>query len=454
MELDLDIDFENIQPVSNLLTDYEFKSTVKTFTYATPDVITIVCDWLEVFGMVTYEKLFFDSENYGIGDTKIIECDNGIVYSFTGKSNLRFKKIFEVHYNGRLVGVLQMNPKKLLDNMTTKSAVFKIANDILYSKDWTDYYLNILDLMTFKVNNVTRLDIAIDGCNQINAFMNFYFKEDAENQELLCLGKAILDGQYLDRKTRNYSTFYLGKRNSLKHLKIYNKSKQLKDESVKPYIKDFWKLNGFDLDSPIDVQRIEITLDSRYLKSIDEFDVSYLKNDFFLRNLFKTASKNFFEFRIKNNYETNISRLVPINLIPFEKIANGCNMERIPRHELPVNDKNYSAKISIRNDVLQLLSKDIKVKDRDAFYTVLKQKIQSQNLVRWFERKLPEFIKNYKCFNRTGHVFTDANGEISEEITDLGIAEEVAIKTLENCLKILKSNNYVERVSKELLTKF
>jgi hypothetical protein len=263
------------------------------------------------------------------------------------------------------------------------------------------------------------------------------------------LGRATIDGHYLDRKTRKYQTFYVGKRNGMKHIVIYNKTKELTTQSNKTYISDFWQLNAIDTSK--NITRCEISLDSRYLKTIDAFDFDKLQDIDYLKNIYYTATRSFFEFRENDIFETNLSRLKNINVIPFELISD--NTQKLDRHELPIHDKNFQTKISIKNDVMLLMRKEIKPIQRESFYECLKIKIQSTGLINWFEKKLPEWIKMYRCYQNTGHYYVSIEGELSEEIQDEAMNEEECVKKLDALFKdIEKPRIYQHVIAEELIS--
>lgn len=428
---------------------FEFRSIRHNFTYKTPSKILISVDWLEVFGECNESDLYRESDTeIDTFKTEAKILSNGLAYLYTGKSTQRFSKLFEVYDGGQKIGMLQIQPKVLLDNMTKASASFKLCNNLLYTENWSVYFLEILQKMNFTMNNVTRLDIAIDGCNQLADFLNVYFKEDVANNyhQIDWLGKTKPDGRYMDKTTRKYKTFYIGKRNSMKHICVYHKSEEIENNTKKEYIKDFWEKNGLHKDNVI---RCEMRFDSRYIKTITGFMFENLLDNEYLAKLFKTGCDKFFHFREINPNDSNKTRWREINTIPYHLLSQ--KVERLERHELPITDKLYGTKLSIKNMVLQLLALNLNHKLKAMHFEVLKEIITKNKLVRWFQKHVDKWITENRVYESNGHCYTMLDNNLLDQIEDDELSEMESISIIDQLFKDLNKNKtYQQTVNEEL----
>ncbi len=206
----------------------------------------------------------------------------------------------------------------------------KIENHQLYRKDWTVKLATVLDALGLQLNNITRLDVAIDGVGFLSQIERF------ERGEIESIGKV----QTCDFKTaqRDRTGYNWGKRSSEKMLTIYDKSAELK-RTNKLYISDTWAvndLNGGQLDQ---IERLELKLRGKAIKRLllpetgEAIQYERLEEAAYLAGIVKASFVKWFEFILPDN-QRNITRKKRVEIIDFEYFK-AIEMQRLPTTQKP-----------------------------------------------------------------------------------------------------------------------
>lgn len=192
----------------------------------------------------------------------------------------------------------------------------KILNKFLYQDpdNLKRMVVTILRELELKFHQVSRLDIAYD------------FKKFKGNRSVQSFFKAVASGKLLKQKatslhidgktTRNLDIHYMrfGSNRSPLQFYVYNKSKELRDKTDKPYIRDKWVVNGCS-DEHKDTFRIEFVLHpSKHSVvnvqdwSIVDFNSVAIIDHHFITNLFWSLMKQHFVF-VLNDGQVKKSRM-------------------------------------------------------------------------------------------------------------------------------------------------
>jgi hypothetical protein len=240
--------------------------------------------------------------------------------------------VWDVVAFDELIGTLQVgNPQPQLFEHT---AILKLENHVLYQSGWTSRLQDFFDLVGLEVRTVSRLDIALDGLEDITAKVQQLASKDIFRQR----GRATI----APHEVRNgrWEGLKVGRVSSDIHATVYNKSKEL-ERSNKSYIKDFWFRNGIEDCSQ--VSRFELRFRWKCLKRCDDWakniDLSRLENPRYLVSLVRTNIRNWLDFEYVGK-DTNATRLQEnkelTELFDWDAIG-GELIERHPR-KAPVDD--------------------------------------------------------------------------------------------------------------------
>lgn len=285
----------------------------------------ISVDWLEL----TTKGFLFDKN--AIEAPALIETRCGIFARSVGHGTKHYSHVYEIFLpkeNQPFAQILTMprNDKVLEPDFSQ----VKIENHQLYRSGWTVKLAAVLDAMNLTVNNITRLDIAIDGKGFLKHIERF------EAGEIQSLGRV----QTADFKTaqRERTGYNWGKRSSEKMLTIYNKSLELR-QTNKNYIVETWianNLNGGQLDN---IERLELKLRGKALKRLlipetgEAITFELLEKEEILAGIVQASFKKWFEFVIPDS-QKNVSRKERVQIIDF-KYFKAIKMERLSTTKKP-----------------------------------------------------------------------------------------------------------------------
>lgn len=318
----------------------------------------IICDYLELTTKNTIQHL-------APGETPELEIHlSGGVRLVTAAKDAKGNPIiagtkhFQAKYNAFFDGEAQSfatvitYPRKggILPDYLSQ---IKVENRELYAKGFTLRLKRLLSALRVEINNVSRLDIAIDsncvsndpllGLRYTSPFIGLFKRWKSGGLENV--GRATYNQEHaVGRETTGFDW---GKKSASKYLTAYVKSDRIEADD-KGYIADFWHLNGIE---PVQrVERIELKLKTDAIKrtgnpddGLAGVDISQLENPAYLAGIMRAHLKGWFEFVVdqpdtnktrRDNYET-----IEWNDLEAEKL------ERIPTTK-PKNEV-WAAKMAI-----------------------------------------------------------------------------------------------------------
>jgi hypothetical protein len=269
---------------------------------ATPVKYTVCLDWFEA--LLTGDLVEFQTPlneyKYDLGN---------IVLKQTETQTKLFKYNYDIFLRGKLFGSVNVTPRNTAV-IKAKTIQFKAENNVLYEKDFINECRYLFAKLGWRVLNISRLDIALDGTGFVD------FIEQWQSGKYEKLGKAT---DNILRQHRKFKGLYVGTRSSSKMVRCYIKSKEL-ERSNKYYIGDFWKRTNLQTGENGEVERLEITLKNEALKKIKFFDWRELQNFEYLASVMKSSFENFFEF-VEASQDKNVSRKKRVDFIDWQNIG-------------------------------------------------------------------------------------------------------------------------------------
>lgn len=197
----------------------------------------------------------------------------GFQLQIRGDGTRHFHRLYDViDKNGEPFLEIQDTPKSLKINggiWKENAMLIKVYNKQLYKEETVDRLYSVLLRCGIKVKSISRLDIAMD----FNYFDNHIHPQtlirEFMNDKLwylfvkkfYCIGKQSF--------TQTYEYLRFGSSKSSYSVYLYNKSRELKEQKDKPYIRDIWEQVGLNQS---DVWRLEISLrtDAKGMVSYDD----------------------------------------------------------------------------------------------------------------------------------------------------------------------------------------
>lgn len=360
---------------------------------ALPHCISVHLDWLSMM-----MDCFVPEPQPG---QESVHLENDIVLRYLKKGTPTFFHTWAVMWGGEHVAMLHTHSRNELI-IKPATAKLEFLNHVLYSSTILPCLKDIIQPAIPGIRNITRMDICIDGANHVHTFLNNYVRQkknrsypdlktlgrwDKENRVRM-KGKASLDCKRFQRSNGMYENFKIG--SSRKSFTLYNKSTEIDQRSRKEYIRDAWIKAGVDVTQ--DVYRCELRMSSEALKDIKDFDLLKINDPYYLLQIFKTQTKNFFEFVLFEG-DGNVTRARVIDLFEFEKLRVPL-LEKIPRK---VVEGAYKAMMGIHNAYANILKGAYRTKEQiDQALGWIANEVQLYNLDRWYEKKKPAWIELYQ----------------------------------------------------------
>lgn len=210
----------------------------------------------------------------------------------------------------------------------------KLENWSLYRSDCIDKVVRLNNALGVELNNLTRIDIAIDGRNLMWVFSAW------KAGRLAQIGRKVAT----DEKCigRELDLFHWGSQGAKRSLKGYRKGKTIEKQN-KQYIREWWRLNGLigPDDTGDDIERLEISMRADACKRVIDpetgelgVDLTRLDKTKYLAGIMKVQFQNWFEFAVPSQKDTNKSRWKRIKHIHWEHLE-ALDLERLSTTKSP-----------------------------------------------------------------------------------------------------------------------
>lgn len=350
-----------------------------------PQAFTMALDMLSIIGEANIKEPTEEEE--------ILEISESLVLVRSPKCANFYKYAFDIYLHGEEFGKIFTEPRILSEYMLKETCLIQV--NWLYTQNWHETVMEVMENLNFKMRHISKLDIAIDGLNYMHGFLNMFNKQLGSDKRIRMRGKAYFNAKILDKETMLYKNFTVGSNSSEKQITVYLKTSEL-EKSNKDYIREFWYQNGIRPGPDDDVYRVELRLKSKYLKTLPDFNLHACTDPKFLFCLFKTACFNFFEFT--SNDDSNVSRQKKIKLLPHEFMDS----ELLDRTQRPLSDDSYKAKMSIHLTVKNCLMGHLRDLDASDAIGAMRKNLELYNLWRWYYKRIDEWINLYNKLNSEG----------------------------------------------------
>lgn len=362
---------------------------------------TICVDWFEtnltikidkipdVFDYYIFMGTTADLKEYDKEDLHIELSKNIDIVRQKGKDKI-YAHIWKLYYAGELIGNLLTHPS--FQGIEINKAQFKIENELLYQSEWIDIYINILNELNWIHNNITRIDIAIDG-ESVKKAINLIEQHDKGN---VIKRKGKAEFHLTKNQNKDIINFHVGSSSSEKVGTIYKKSDEI-ETSEKRYIYDFWKTNG--IQNIDDVHRFELRLKSkitnRYeLNNID--NLKFLNNSDYLSSIVKTEVKNWFEFYYGGK-DKNKHRLYNSENKTIDWLNESLGSQFLTKKPIQEKTNVYRAKRTVKdlyywhfNNIKRIYNEE----EETINFLVTKYKLHE-----WIEKKIPQWELQFSKIN-------------------------------------------------------
>ena len=201
----------------------------------------ISVDWLEVFGHLGYD---IEPGSYVGKSLKTYIVED------TGLTSKVFRSIYTIKYNNYQYATLLFHPASSIINQS--ACCLKLDNRILYHQGFISVLYDLLSALQIKYKGVTRLDLCLDCNNLADGTPVPQFLHDLMFCQTHTAGHVYRKGsQRINVECRRSATsgcsisaMRWGSRASNICVYCYNKSLEMAEVKIKPWIVESWERNG------------------------------------------------------------------------------------------------------------------------------------------------------------------------------------------------------------------
>lgn len=180
-----------------------------------------------------------------------------------------FKKLYSVKRNGLEVATIQYEPRP--KSLNPKLLLLKLSNRVLYSDKYIYMLYDLIGTLKLTYKGITRLDLCYDCnyfCNHKSPskfIQDFVFKEVGKTGYIYRKGssKFTCHGTKTSTSSSKITSIAFGSNNNKVRQYVYDKSIELQEVKDKPWIREYWELNGLVNDDKCHVWRAEISIKSQ-----------------------------------------------------------------------------------------------------------------------------------------------------------------------------------------------
>jgi len=256
-----------------------------------------------------------------------------------------YKRKYSVYWQEKLIGSLLTHSRGLVNEYYI---LFQFENWVFYTGFMHQYYTRFKKAFKTTFVSITRLDIALD-MNETTMPNELFqsFCKNLSSDEIINVQKTsnVVFNTQLIKGHRIYNSILFGSRKGDKYVKMYNKTLEMNQVDVKPWILDFWLANELYGE----VFRLEVTLKRRYWKGKAQESV-FEKLGTSLQSFFIGAMRSYFRFVINDggrNARAEHWPFIPFHLISGDPIT--IDPETAPKTRDSVKMRVTTAKRLLRD---------------------------------------------------------------------------------------------------------
>lgn len=262
-------------------------------------------DWLE---------LWCDTPDVGIYDNQK-EFDRWMLKKHDEGTRV-FSRIYDVVWNHQIFASFVCRPYSPI--IQANAVQIKFANWLLYSRDALEVITDLLKALHLNVLSCSRVDICADFARFSNGEdgQRFITRYVSGGLARVGNGKFQVNGlqSVKDKSKKVYQYIRFGSRSSSVCSYLYNKSAELEEVKMKPWIKDVWQSSFLaDCDLSRDVWRLEFSITDNKFEFTDGEQVQLINwkmlfDKEYLLCLYDCLLIKYFDIREVSDTDTNITR--------------------------------------------------------------------------------------------------------------------------------------------------
>ena len=296
-----------------------------------------------------------------------------------------FKCIHTVTYKGEECAVIASQPHSYILNGTM--CLLKFTNKFLYQVDLYLFVTDFISSFDMEFRSISRLDIALDFTTFKNGLYPENLIKNFLSAKYIKSGKSKGKVQFEQGDKLSYSYLKFGSETSTTSYYLYNKTKELNEVKMKPYIVEHWRSNGYDGETTVWRLEFSVKNDGKDFLEQNSAEVFSLKDLQIIQlhrypHLFWLLVEKYFRFYHNKNKAVK-SRNVPVKLFDAQDYST------IKINLSDKVDSNRSDKIFVKK--LLKLNQELRGQDFNlSLYgnDLLSYLICNRDLLKWASKKL------------------------------------------------------------------
>lgn len=349
-------------------------------------------------------------------------------YKFEKKeySTQVFECIEEVSLNHKLIATVCSVPRSKI--LSYNMVIIKFSNEVLYNPNLYHIVKTLVSNLSLSYIGLTRLDV----CADFNYFTNGLYPETLikkfMSNQIRKLGQSKGSCHFNQKTDLIFDTLRFGTGKSIISAYLYNKTKELNEVKMKPYIVDCWRASGLDVDKT--VWRLEFTIKGNQMSLLNKKTAELVKLDIqsifdktFLMDLYSSLQQSYFRFKVISA-DKNVSRWRDVIL--FDNTLH--DWDRL--FEFSAGDSSRSDKIFLKK--LEMMNTELRnyANYRNEFLTELTAEFATSKGLQdyYLERingKATNVIKYLKKEQFTMYEAMSRVGKIAEKSETLFTGDEL-----------------------------
>lgn len=273
-------------------------------------------DWLQVFC----------SDKNTLRLDYIYNDYNEFEFILRPATSRHFGEIWDVRtIDGDEYAIIQRKPLSKI--LADDAAIVQLVNRELYKPGFSLKFFVWLARYKFVYKSISRIDLCFDSnvwahglkpANFVNRFLKGQYLMNSKTR--LSMNFSINAAM---RNGFDMNSFSFGSKTSPVFTRLYNKTKELNEVKMKPYIVENWEYNGLDTNQ--DVWRIEFAIKSDGAKMIHlstgelfRLDISQLRFQEEIEDIFFSYAAKYFVWKV-NDGKKNKTRMKDLDIFPKTK---------------------------------------------------------------------------------------------------------------------------------------
>lgn len=309
--------------------------------------------------------------------------------------NKTFSEVYDLIHENEKIGTIQANPRS---NIIASDLIqFQFENHLFYTytlNDLSQIVFCMQDYYAIHFEGINRVDIAKDECKPTGFYLDIFNK--INTGELKIKGREKNVNSYFVTKQGNteFNGFTIGKRNSSRFLRVYNKTKALQDpKTPKTYINEYFQKNGLNQQNP--VWRFEYQLNASfftYLRKLGKNITFELFSYDTLLQLIQLAEKNHFELVYNTGKkETNKEKIFVLN--DWKTLRKTLNA--VKEYAITKIKKAFEITINIQKRLCKSLLRQYYIYQETIYLYTLTKVLNEYKLKDWFFSKVDFYFNEF-----------------------------------------------------------